>query len=232
MNPINFVFAVAIVAGGLWLIRTMAKTPATGMPRLMRKLGGGALVLVAAVLALRGALTTALPLFLLGMALIGINLPFGQNFGFGRDKATNQASRVVTSLLAMELQHDSGRMDGEILAGPLQGRKLSTLSDTELRQFHRATQQVADQSRLLFEAWLDRNKTSWREAWGEAGASPSGGGKMSRDEAYAVLGLKAGASVDEIKAAHRRLMKDFHPDKGGSDYLAAKVNQAKDVLLG
>jgi curved DNA-binding protein CbpA len=54
---------------------------------------------------------------------------------------------------------------------------------------------------------------------------------MNRDEALAVLGLKNGATADTIRAAHRRLMKELHPDRGGSDYLAAKVNQAKDVLL-
>ena len=55
---------------------------------------------------------------------------------------------------------------------------------------------------------------------------------FSKNEAYDLLGLKPGASEDDIKAAHKRLMKDFHPDKGGTDYLAAKINQAKDVLLG
>jgi DnaJ family protein C protein 19 len=54
---------------------------------------------------------------------------------------------------------------------------------------------------------------------------------MSRDEALSVLGLKAGATADEVRAAYKRLMKDFHPDRGGSDYLAAQINQAKDVLL-
>jgi hypothetical protein len=230
MTPVNFLIAVAVVVGGLWVIRTMAKTPPKAMPRLMRKLGGTALIFVAALLAIRGAFTTALPLFLFGMALVGINAPFMQNFGFGREKSPGQASRVVTSLLAMELHHDTGRMDGEILVGPLKGRHLSSLSDGELRQIHMAAQQLPDQSRLLLEAWLDRNKSSWRENWGQGGASSNA--KMSRDEAYAVLGLKPGASTEEIKAAHRKLMKDFHPDKGGTDYLAAKINQAKDVLLG
>jgi DnaJ-domain-containing protein 1 len=55
---------------------------------------------------------------------------------------------------------------------------------------------------------------------------------FSKNEAYDLLGLKPGATEDEIKSAHKRLMKDFHPDKGGTDYLAAKINQAKDVLLG
>jgi DnaJ domain len=55
---------------------------------------------------------------------------------------------------------------------------------------------------------------------------------LSKLESYEVLGLKPGASEDDVKAAYKRLMKDFHPDMGGSDYLAAKINEAKDVLLG
>jgi DnaJ-domain-containing protein 1 len=99
--------------------------------------------------------------------------------------------------------------------------------------FHGLCSGNADQSRALLEAWLDRNRPEWRAAWGGgAGAASSAPGRMSKEEAYAVLGLKTGASADDIRAAHRRLMKDFHPDKGGTDYLAAKINAAKDVLLG
>jgi hypothetical protein len=233
MMPTNFLVAAAIVVGGLWLIRSMAKTPPQGMPRLMRKVGGIVLIGVSALLALRGAFSTALPLFAFGLALVGINAPFMKNFGFGGEKSTAQSSRVVTSYLSMELEHDSGRMDGDILAGRFKGRRLASLSNSELKAFHLEVQQVPDQSRLLFEAWLDRSKAGWRDDWGQASSgSANAGSKMSREEAYAVLGLKAGASHEDIKAAHRRLMKDFHPDKGGSDYLAAKVNQAKDILIG
>lgn len=65
-----------------------------------------------------------------------------------------------------------------------------------------------------------------------AGGSASRTGAMSRTEALSVLGLSEGATKDEIIAAHRRLIRQAHPDKGGSSYLAAKINQAKDVLLG
>ena len=91
---------------------------------------------------------------------------------------------------------------------------------------------ASDQSISLLEAWLDRNRPEWRETWtGRDKAKQASTGAMSRDEAFSVLGLKSGASSEDIKNAHRRLMKEFHPDRGGSDYLAAKINQAKDVLL-
>jgi DnaJ-domain-containing protein 1 len=137
-------------------------------------------------------------------------------------------------MLAMELDHDTGRMDGEVLAGPLKGKRLAALSEPELRGLHRLCGNAADQSLALLEAWLDRSKPDWRRDWGQAaggGPTQAGGGVMPREEAFAVLGLKPGASSTDIRTAHRRLMKEFHPDKGGSDYLAAKINQAKDVLL-
>lgn len=61
--------------------------------------------------------------------------------------------------------------------------------------------------------------------------SPSSGGRMTRQEAYEVLGLRPGASRADIQDAHRRLMRGAHPDAGGSDWLAARINQARDRLL-
>jgi DnaJ domain len=133
----------------------------------------------------------------------------------------------------MELDHDSGRMDGDILQGAFKGRALSSLSHQEMIAFYGFCRNATDQSLALYEAWLDRAQPEWRQAWGGAGASSARPqtGAMSKEEAYAVLGLKPGATQDEVRAAHKRLMKDFHPDRGGSDYLAAKINAAKDVLL-
>ena len=228
----NLVIALVIAFGGYWLLRQFVSTPATQVAGVARKAGGFALIAIAGFLTLRGAFNAAIPLFILGLGLLGHSGLFPSGFSWGR-KSAGQRSRVSTSLLAMELDHDTGRMAGTVLAGSFKGRLLSALNDNELRQLHQQCTGVNDQSRALFEAWLDRSKAGWREAW-QAGPRSNGGtpsSAMSRAEALAVLGLKEGATADDIRGAHRRLMKEFHPDHGGSDYLAAKINQAKEVLL-
>ncbi|MGQ0486280.1 MAG: DnaJ domain-containing protein [Hyphomicrobiales bacterium] len=229
----NFILALVIVFGGWWLLRKLGSTQPAKIRGLLRMAAGGAILALAGFLALRGAMNVAVPLFLLGLGFLGQPAMFPDGFPW-KPKTPGQRSRVTTGLLAMELEHDTGRMDGTVLAGPLQGRQLSALSEAELRSLHRLCGNAADQSLALLEAWLDRSKPDWRRAWGRpagGGAAAPGGGAMSRQEAFAVLGLKPGAATGDIRAAHRRLMKEFHPDRGGSDYLAAKINQAKDVLL-
>jgi hypothetical protein len=230
----NLIIALVIVFGGLWLIKKFARMNPAQSKGFIQKMAGGAIIGFSGLLALRGQTNVAAGLFLFGLGLLGKGAIFPTGFPWPGGKSTGQKSRVATSLLAMELDHDSGTMDGDVLSGPSQGRRLSSLSDAELIAFHALCSRAPDQSRALFEAWLDRNRGEWRETWGKgnASAAPASSGKMSVEEARAVLGVKAEASEDEIRAAHRRLMKDFHPDKGGSDYLAAKINQAKDVLLG
>lgn len=227
----NFIVAAVIVFGGWWLIRQFANAQPTKIRGMVRKIAGGAIILLAGFLALRGAMNIAAPLFLLGLGLLGQNVTFPGGFPWQR-KSPGQASRVATSVLSMELDHDSGNIDGTVLDGPFKGRALSSLSAGELQSLHRHCMTVPDQSRALLEAWLDRSRSSWREEWGgQERASKTGGGAMTQKEALAILGLQEGAGSDAIRAAHRRLMKDFHPDKGGSDYLASKINEAKDLLL-
>jgi DnaJ-domain-containing protein 1 len=124
-------------------------------------------------------------------------------------------------------------MDGEVKQGRFQGRRLKDLDLTALLAF---LQEVsADQDSVgLVEAYLDRTHPDWRETAGSgesSAANPPSSSTMTAEEAYRILGLKPGAGNDDIKAAYRRLMGQLHPDHGGSDYLAAKVNQAKDFLL-
>lgn len=228
----NFLIGLAIVIGGWFLIKSFANAQPAQVRGLTRKVAGWGIIAVSGFLALRGALNLAMPLFALGLGLVGQNVVFPNGMPWNR-KTPGQASRVATSLLAMELDHDSGRMDGEVLAGPFKGRKLSTLSLDEARRLHAQCAQAPDQSRALLEAWIGRTHPDWRENWGAetaAGAPPSST-RMTRAEALAILGLKDGAGPDEVRAAHRRLMKAAHPDLGGSDYLAAKINEAKELLL-
>ena len=132
----------------------------------------------------------------------------------------------------MELDHDTGAMRGRILAGRHEGVALDALETTTLIGL---LAEIDEESRALLAAYLDRRAPGWREhAQGNATAGQGGaprGGPMTPEEAYQILGLEPGASADDIHRSHRSLMKRLHPDQGGSTYLAARVNEAKDVLL-
>jgi hypothetical protein len=223
--------ALAILVGGYWLIKKFGGMKPAQSRAFTRKLAGSAMVGLSGILALRGSTQIAVPLFLAGLGMFGAGTNFAKGFSWG-EKKTGQKSGVSTSVLAMELDHDSGTMTGCVLKGPSTGKNLSDLNIEELQKLHTLCVSARDQSAALLEAWLDRNHQAWREEW--TGGGKSAGAKssaMTKDEALAVLGLKSGASPEHIRSAHRKLMKDFHPDKGGSDYIAAKINQAKDVLL-
>ena len=187
----------------------------------------------------RGALPLAIPLALFGLALLGMKTGswFGAGGPFGSaHKSPGQKSEVRTDALEMELDHDSGHMEGRCLKGQFAGRTLSSLSDEDLLVLLEELRGSDEQGAVLIEAYLDRRAQGWREGPEEppgTSQAPRGGrGRMTREEAYAVLGLAKGASEDEIRAAHRKLMMKLHPDQGGSTYLAARINEAKDVLLG
>lgn len=157
--------------------------------------------------------------------------------GVGRPRAqpsSGQTSTVESRYLRMTLNHDSGDIDGEVLAGQFAGKKLNQLELDALLQLLNECQDDAESVALL-QAYLDRvHGDTWQQQAGEQGRRQTAGpsGEMSRDEALQVLGLSDGASKDEIVEAHRRLMQKLHPDRGGSSYLAAVINQAKDTLLG
>jgi len=155
--------------------------------------------------------------------------------------ATGQSSDVETRFLRLVLDHDSGRMSGEVIEGDYAGRTLAGMSLDELVDLLQ-TCWVEDQpSAQVLEAYLDREHPDWREhvqeeapgnAGGDGARGPrQGKGAMTREEAWKILGLEPGANRQEIKAAHHRLISGLHPDHGGSTYLAAQINQAKDILM-
>lgn len=151
----------------------------------------------------------------------------------GRSRSTpGQSTSVRTSWLEMELDHDTGDMRGTILKGNLAGRRLDQLGKDKLVAFYQTVAQDDAETARLLEAYLDRTFGDWRPSAAEDEPKPGRATTgMSRAEALKVLGLEEGASADDIRAAHRRLMLQNHPDKGGTDYIAAKINEAKDVLL-
>jgi hypothetical protein len=233
---VAFLAGVAALVVLILGVRLLARADPQRLAAVLRKVCGVILLGLAIFLTARGALPIAIPLAAFGFALLGI--PLGSLFGgsspYGTARKTpGQKSGVRSDWLEMELDHDSGDLDGRCLKGRFAGRDLSSLSDGELLELLRELRAGDHQGALLLEAFLDFRTPKWRDSEedGRTETQPAKG-RMSRDEALAVLGLKAGASEEEIRAAHRKLMLKLHPDQGGSNYLAARINEAKDVLLG
>jgi DnaJ domain len=164
--------------------------------------------------------------------------PAGGYGGYGGGAAGSRphSSEVATDTLQMELDHATGDLDGEVLQGRFAGRSLASLGLAELLDLIADCQRDDPRSVALIETYLDRRQPDWRDhaaggAQGQDQGAASAAGAMDEATAWSVLGLAPGASEAEIKAAHRRLMTKLHPDHGGSGYLAAQLNQAKDLLL-
>jgi hypothetical protein len=150
-----------------------------------------------------------------------------------RGPSGGRQSSVNTGYLAMRLDHDSGDIDGEVLAGAFTGSLLSSLSLEQLLELLHECRAADPGSAPLVEAFLDRyHGSDWRTDDGSEGAQTHDAkGPMSVDDALSILGLERGATDKDIQTAHRRLMQKLHPDRGGSPYFAALVNKARDVLL-
>ena len=149
-----------------------------------------------------------------------------------------KTSDIATDMLAMQLDHRTGELDGEVLNGQFAGRSLTSLGLRDLLDLLDDCLRDDPRAVPLLETYLDRRHPDWRN---HAGArADSGGGGQSASSSHngmdvatacRILDVSPDASADDIKAAHRRLMNKLHPDHGGSSYLAAQLNQAKDVLL-
>ncbi len=230
-----------LVARGF--VRADPKKVIRGLKWLGIGLALGALVYLAAtgrlhwLAALFGSLLAVLPrivrVLMMIPALRQLKAQFQSMRSGGRPSA-GQTSRVATRFLDMTLDHDTGAMTGRVLIGAFAGRMLDELNLDDLMILLGQCRTEDSESAALLEAFLDRSYgDEWRDRFaGGERAAPGPSGPMTRDEACQILGVDAGAGEDEIIAAHRRLMQKLHPDRGGSDYLAAKINQAKDLLLG
>lgn len=202
----------------------------------LRWLGIAAIAAAAAFLAARGLWALLAPLAFGAMYFLRRSRRHGGAWGhgYGSQGSTGRTSEASTATLTMTLDHDTGELDGKVHEGPFSGRSLADLTEHELQEFRRYCDQCDPESLHLIEAYLDRRLgPDWRQRADDGPSpEPSSAGAMTREEAFAVLGLEPGASAEEIREAHHRLMKRLHPDQGGSTFLATKLNQAKDLLLG
>ncbi len=225
-----------------WFTRTPAPQVARTLKRALLWIGGGLLILLAAtgrlpsLFALIGALAPFMHR-LLGLLQV---LPLLQRVAAllrrtrnSEGATTQQTSRVRTDYLDMRLDHDSGAMSGTVLGGRFAGNALAALTLAQLLELLNECRHHDAQSAAVLEAYLDREHgAAWRQhddAATDDTATPTT--TLSVQQAYEILGLDASADAEQIIAAHRRLMQKLHPDRGGSTYLAAQINRAKDILL-
>ena len=222
------VLALVLLAGR-WFVAANPRTLVNGLRIASLAVGGGA--------ALFFVFTGRIPIASL---ILGALVPLvvrwqriAQAMRNARGHSPGQQSEVSTRYLRMRLEHDTGVMSGTVLEGPHKGRVLHELSRAELIELLHCCRIEDPQAASLLETYLDRTDADWRsgERGDEKGDAPPAAGGMTASEAYRVLGLEPGASKDAVKQAHRELMQKLHPDRGGSSYLAAKLNEAKDLLL-
>ena len=221
---IFLLFAVVLL---FWLALTMP--PKKGARLLMN---GGPILLMGV-----GGLLTLLQRGIIGIPMVLVGFSWwkrAQNMG-NPLSTPGRTSKVSSIYLEMELDHETGEMDGIALGGRFDGARLSTLTEDELFSLYKDIAGDGDSIALLG-SFLDRYHGDWRNRSHDHfnGSSEGGTGfeQMTKEEAYQILGLEPGATKEEIHNAWRRLMKAVHPDSGGSDFLAAKINAAKDLLLG
>ena len=224
---------LAVLAVFYFLGRAYAYADPKSLIRSLRYSVGGGLLLVGLVLlvAERAALGSLLVFGGIQALATGRLGPF--DLGASR-RSAGSGSKVKSPWFEMQLDHDSGRMSGKVLRGRYAGQALADLDKASLLALAAEVGGDGDSAALL-EAYLDRRFPGWREDVERDRNARAGGaadaGPMTDQQAYEILGLAPGAGEAEIRAAHRRLMKGVHPDQGGSTFLAAKLNQAKDWLL-
>ena len=144
----------------------------------------------------------------------------------------SKQSEVSARILTMTLDHDSGDLSGVVLEGPFKDWLLEELDRQQLDELLAYCQREDADSAQLLVSYLEQRFPDDETAHERAESDhPHNATGLSRAEALSLLGLEEGATHDEIISAHRTLIQKVHPDRGGSDYLAAKINEAKDFLL-
>ena len=239
MHPVIF---LALLAAVLLFISWYKRAPSSQQKRVRGRIllfgGLGLLLLLLATGRLNPIIALVLAALALGQRILAFaNMAnvfkgFRNSMKGAAGPSAGNASDVETRYLRMSLDHDSGAMSGVVLEGDYRGRRLSELGIEELMDLLAVCRAEDSQSAAVLEAYLDRvHGDSWRHAQSGAGDEHGNGTRMTLAEAREILGVDSHASREDIIEAHRRLMQKNHPDRGGSTYLAAKINQAKEILL-
>ena len=216
----------------LLLLRVFANASVGSVKKTLAWVAGGLGLVILGVLLVTGRGMQAIwPLVLFAPLILQTwrSWQAARTFARGGQASPGQESRVATAMLEMVLHHDSGRMTGRVLAGSFAGTDLADLALADLMALRDEALRNDPQSVPLLDAWLDRSHPEWRDG---SPSAPSADAPLTRAEALALLGLAEGATVEAIRAAHRQLMRSAHPDRGGSAWLAARLNAARDLLLG
>ena len=229
---------IIILALLWWFLKGYIKANPKVLAKYGKRIGGVVALAAAAFLFIRGRMDMAIPLGAAGAWLLGISLPVWPWYMPGGNPRGNEfggTSRIRTSALDLQFDPSSGKILGRVLAGPYSGRDLEQMTREELFSLAEFLKNTDSDGLQALKSYFDGRFPGWREtADGNTYARASQRGQlgaMSEQEAYEVLGLQVGASAEDVRQAHRALMKKLHPDQGGSTYLATRVNMAKDVLL-
>lgn len=234
----RLILLIAFLIAAVTIIQMFRKTPASKLKGLYWKFGLSAIAIMLVLLAVTGrihwigaAIGALLPFIRQLIPVLIRYFPIIQQLRRQRPQpppSGGNTSQVDTAILKMTLDHDSNRLFGDVIAGPYAGKSLDSMELPQLQDLldycHREDK---DSVRLLLTYLNHRFGNNWQQQQ----TPPPQEGPMNEEAAYAILGLKPGATRTDIIAAHRRMMQKMHPDRGGSDYLAAQINQAKDLLI-
>jgi hypothetical protein len=227
------VVGLLVLVIGLWLLRRFVEADPARLAEAFGQAGPTAATVLGGVLVLAVMATGEILLAFLLLAAMALAFALLRRRRAAAGRPPGKVSEVTTDFLRMRLDHDSGTMAGTVLRGRFQGARLDELAQDDLVALWRECRVEDEQAASLLEAYLDRLLPGWRDTAARgAGGAARPADAMTRDEAFAVLGLAVGADEAAIREAHRRLMMKLHPDHGGSTYLAAKLNRAREVLLG
>lgn len=228
------IFAVIVLS----VLKLIKKTPQSQQKALYWKIGLGTLGIALVLLAVTGRIHwigamigALLPLLRQALPALIRFFPLLQPLFNRKTQAAGPSpncSEVQTALLKMTLNHDTQQLSGEVISGPMAGQQLDSLDLAQLQSLlDYCHQKDEESSKILLTYLTHRFGSDWQQP-----DQPGNSAELTEQSALDILGLKAGASKEDIIRAHRRIMQKVHPDRGGSDFLAAQTNAAKDFLLG